>query len=133
MRARLIAAVLALIVVAPACGGAAAPTDPAPEITVSMDDFSFSPREVRVAEGAEVTIEVRNIGDVVHSWVLLDAGVEVELLRDYDESMALVHLEADEGEIARATFTAPAPGTYQVICTITGHLSSGMEGTFVVG
>lgn len=98
-----------------------------------MDDFSFSPAEIRVAEGAEITLEARNIGDVVHSWVLLESGVEVTTLAEYDESMALVHLEADEGGIDTATFAAPPPGTYQVICTITGHLSSGMEGTLIVG
>lgn len=123
--------VLAVLFLA-ACGGDAAPTDPAPEVTVFMSDFSFSPADVKVVAGAEVTIEVRNSGDVVHSWVLLAEGVRVETLPQYDESMALVHLEAEEGEVAATTFTAPAPGTYQVICTITGHLSSGMEGTFEV-
>lgn len=131
MRSALTALLLAMLVAA--CGGDAAPTDPSPEVTVFMRDYSYSPAEVAVAEGAEITLEVRNAGDVVHSWVLLDEGVRVESLSEYDESMALVHLEAEEGEVATAVFDAPAPGTYQVICTITGHLSSGMEGTLVVG
>jgi plastocyanin len=123
---------VALLLVA-ACGSDATPDDPSPEITVFMDDFSFSPAEIRAAEGAEISLEVRNVGDVVHSWVLLDVGVDVATLAEYDESMALVYLEADEGAIDAATFSVPPPGTYQVICTITGHLSSGMQGTLTVG
>jgi len=128
-----ITALVLTILTLSACGGDDAPADPAPEFTVFMDDFSFSPQRIEAAEGATITIEARNIGDVVHSWVLLEGGVTVELLRDYDESTALVHLEAEKGDVATSTFAAPPPGTYQVICTITGHLSSGMEGSLVVG
>jgi plastocyanin len=123
----------ALVVAVAACGGGeAVPTDPNPIISVAMTDFRFSPADVRVAAGASVTIEGRNAGDVVHSWVLLDAGVQVDRMSQFDPATVLAELEAAEGDVSSITFTAPPPGEYQVICTITGHLSSGMEGTFIV-
>jgi uncharacterized cupredoxin-like copper-binding protein len=36
------------------------------------------------------------------------------------------------GETGNVTFTAPAAGTYQFVCTIAGHAAAGMVGTFNV-
>ena len=40
--------------------------------------------------------------------------------------------EAASGASAQGTFTAPAAGTYQVVCVIPGHFDSGMEGELTV-
>jgi len=36
------------------------------------------------------------------------------------------------GETATVTFTAPAPGVYDYICTFPGHALAGMRGTLTV-
>jgi len=41
-------------------------------------------------------------------------------------------MEATAGAVATETFTAPAAGTYQIICALEGHFDSGMEGELVV-
>jgi uncharacterized cupredoxin-like copper-binding protein len=40
--------------------------------------------------------------------------------------------EVGPGEKVTETFTAPAAGTYQVICAITDHFNAGMTGTLTV-
>jgi uncharacterized cupredoxin-like copper-binding protein len=36
------------------------------------------------------------------------------------------------GDTNTFTFTAPAAGTYQYVCTVAGHAPAGMVGTFTV-
>jgi uncharacterized cupredoxin-like copper-binding protein len=53
---------------------------------------------------------------------------EEELLADF----VYVEDEVDAGDSKTLTFTAPAAGTYQVICAIETHFDAGMEGTLTV-
>ena len=128
-------ALISLAVFAAACSGDGDATadDPSPTITVVMEDFSFTPAEIRVAEGSEVTIEARNVGSSEHSWVVLEEGAEIETLGEFDPERVVAEVHAEPGDVESVIFDAPAPGTYQVVCTITGHLATGMEGTLVVG
>jgi uncharacterized cupredoxin-like copper-binding protein len=52
---------------------------------------------------------------------------EEELLADF----VYVEDEVDAGDTKTLTFTAPAAGTYQVICAIEGHFDGGMEGELI--
>ncbi|MBA2337862.1 MAG: cupredoxin domain-containing protein [Acidimicrobiia bacterium] len=125
-------------------GGAPAATsngeagEPA-EITVGMTEFAFDPATVSVATGAEITVTVENQGTVEHDWVVLDQGREIAAEADLPEDTAEVNQEwavasvhTEPGEAATTSFTAPAAGTYQIICLIPGHFSAGMEGELTV-
>ncbi len=48
------------------------------------------------------------------------------------EDLIVFEISAAAGEAVTNTFTAPAAGTYQVICKIPGHFSAGMEGLLTV-
>ena len=112
---------------------------PSTEIEAELDEFEFSPDEWTVEAGAEITIELDNKGSIEHEWVILKPGVtiesEAELPETEEELLAdFVYWEdeVEPGESKTLTFTAPAAGTYQVICAIEDHFDAGMEGTLIV-
>lgn len=141
MRHLLLVVVLGTVVIA--CGGDD-DTSSTADIQVTLSEFTFTPDEVTVSAGAEVTITVTNTGDQPHNWVLLSAGpmitaederdegdVVVDLLAAVTDRIITNVLAAPQTE-QQATFLAPSAGRYQVLCTVARHLGFGMEGTLVV-
>ena len=127
-------AVLGLALVA--CAGG---DEPNAALQVTTSEFQFSPNEWTVPAGQEITIEITNDGSVLHEWVLMQPGVTIEAesdLPDTEEALladfVYVEDEVDAGATKTLTFTAPAAGTYQVICAIETHFDAGMEGTLTV-
>ena len=51
---------------------------------------------------------------------------------EFSEDLIVFETSAEAGEAITITFTAPAAGTYQVICKVPGHFSAGMEGLLTV-
>lgn len=108
-------------------------------LEVTASEFQFSPTEWTIPAGEEITIDITNDGSVLHEWVLMQPGVEIESEDDLPETeeelladFVYVEDEVEAGDSKTLTFTAPAAGTYQVICAIEGHFNSGMEGTLTV-
>lgn len=63
--------VVALALVATACGGGGAATpDENGNITIELSDFAFSPEDVTVKVGDTVTVKLTNTGAVSHEWML---------------------------------------------------------------
>lgn len=83
-------------------------------LTVSIQDFSFSPNELSVESLADVTIEVTNEGDTTHTFTASGG--------DFDESL-------DPGGSATVTFTAPDAGELEFHCKI----HPDMTGTISIG
>jgi plastocyanin len=90
---------------------APAPVENADEIRVQATEMAFTPAELDLAAGEHVNVTVANDGQLFHDFVLDEAGV---------------HLNLDPGEQASAALTLDEPGTYQAICTVTGHADAGM-------
>lgn len=125
---------LAIVTLA-ACGG------PTPgggagsaQITITTTEFAFSPVEVTLPAGGEVSVTLNNTGTLDHEWVLMDLGTSSTAPFDADDEANIFwEIEAGPGETATGTFTAPTePGTYQVVCGTAGHLEGGMIGTAIV-
>jgi plastocyanin len=131
-----ITVVAGLALVLTACGGDEPGTGDgtagASEIEAVATDFSFTPSAWTVREGDEVTLTFRNEGDVLHEWVIITKDNTVDATDSFTEQLVLWEVEAEPGTTATETFTAPAAGSYQVICAIEGHLESGMEGRLTV-
>lgn len=125
-----------LSIVTGACAdGEEASTD----LATTVSEFQFSPNSWTVPAGEEITIDVTNDGSVLHEWVLLQPGVTIETEADLPETeeelladFVYVEEEVEAGDTKPLTFTAPAAGTYQVICAIETHFDAGMEGTLTV-
>jgi len=154
--------VVALLVAA--CGGGGDPTPaPAPAaeepaadapaagsaqeaiaqvLDVVMHDIYFgedpdnlnNPPEWTVSAGAEVTVNMQNMGALEHDFAVVNQGAEVPV-PFLEENRDLLFFEAGAlpaGQTGTATFTAPTePGIYTVICTVAGHYPV-MQGRLVV-
>lgn len=130
-----VGSVLALALIGAACGddgggdGDGGAAEPA-QIAVDATEFAFTPDAFLAESGAEVTVTITNQGSVEHNWVLLSAPIAAE--SELDEGNVLFRVLAAPGGSADGTFTAPAPGDYQVICDIPGHFTAGMVGELSV-
>lgn len=131
---QLLIATVALGLIVGGCGSGG----PSTAIDVTLKEFQLSPNQWTVAAGQEITIEIANKGTVKHEWVLLKDGVtitsESELPATEEELVAdFIYWEEEvaAGESNTFTFTAPAAGTYQVICAIEEHFNSGMKGELI--
>ena len=101
-----------------ACGGGGGGTAPATtrEIKVTATDFKYDPADQTFKPGEKLKVTMTNKGAVDHTWVLTDAsGAE------------LTKLEVKVGATASKEFTAPAAGTYNIVCDIAGHKEAGMQ------
>jgi plastocyanin len=86
-------------------------------ITVNSDaSLRFNPSTITVHPGP-VELVLTNSGGEPHNWTLLGLpGAATATIGD--------------GQQTTLRFTAPAPGSYQFVCTI--HQRQGMTGTLVV-
>lgn len=136
--------VLAVPLAAVACGDSGDDADDGggseASVIVVAENTQFSPDEITVASGREVTLELENRDEFEHD--LQVDGLEVEVIEGGSErpehggehgseaGVLAVHTTGDES--ASITFMANDPGTYEFYCTISGHKDSGMVGTLTV-
>jgi azurin len=139
-----------------ACGGGPEPT-PTPaasgapvtlEIASKGDALEFDKTSFEVPAGSKVTLVMKNNASpgsgVYHNWVLvrpgtIDAvaadGIAAGEANDYlkpNDNRVIAHTKmAKEGETVSVTFDAPAPGTYDFLCSFPGHATL-MRGKFTV-
>jgi azurin len=114
------------------------------------DMMQFSTKELKVKSGVEVTLTMRHIGKMDlnvmgHNFVLLKSGVEIPTFSleaanagkpenwiPNDGKDVIAHTKMiGGGQSTSVTFIAPAPGTYDFICSFPGH-SGLMKGKFIV-
>lgn len=134
-RLRLALIVGILMVIGAACSSDGATTT----LDVTLDSFKFEGSSWEVPAGEEITITLTNEAAIDHEWVILRPGVTISSEDDLPatEEELLANFvyweeEVEGGDTQTFTFTAPAVGTYQVICAIEDHFNSGMEGTLTV-
>jgi plastocyanin len=104
---------------APHTGSATASmVDGVQQVTVHASDFRFAPSTITVHPGKVHIILVNDGGGAPHN-------LQVSKYRDKDFVP-----DAQNGQTTQRTFTAPAPGRYQFVCSF--HVKQGMTGTLVV-
>jgi azurin len=117
----------------------------------ATDMMKYDVTSIDATPGEKITVTLTNTGTLpkvamAHNFVLLKAGTDVTAFA----SAAMIHADngyiapelADKvivaskmlgpGETDTVTFTAPAAGTYDYICTFPGHAQAGMRGTLNV-
>ena len=103
------------------CAGEAAISAPvvegADEVEIVATDFAFSPDEVTVVAEEPVNVTLRNDARGQHDVALPELGFRVL---------------ARGGATASGALTVAEPGTYELVCSIPGHLDQGMRMTLVV-
>lgn len=104
----------ATLLVTAACGGTAAPSAAQP-IAVTVKEWSIAPVKL-AAKAGSVTFLVKNAGTIEHDFAIEGVG-KLETIIAGDSKPLTVTL---------------APGTYTVLCSLSGHKEAGMQGTLVV-
>jgi azurin len=115
------------------------------EIGTNGDALEFSESALSADSGSQVTLTFTNGSSAIqHNWVMVKAGARDEVAAagtaagpgaDWipagdDRIIAATGL-LNAGASEEVTFTAPAPGTYEFVCTFPGHNFS-MFGDFTV-
>lgn len=114
------------------------------------DLMQFDKKEIRVKAGQEVTLTLRHVGKMElivmgHNFVLLKPGVEVGTFAQEatisgkatdwipnDGKDVIAHTKMiGGGQSTTVTFTAPEAGTYDFLCSFSGHFGT-MKGKFIV-
>lgn len=103
----------------------AGPAPPAPtSVTVTLDNFQFAPRPIRLVQGRRYVLQLVNRASGGHNFVapafLAAAGV------------ASRGIEVRGGTRVDVPLTAPAAGRYRVKCTHFGHALLGMKSEIIV-
>jgi cytochrome c oxidase subunit 2 len=93
---------MAIAAAGPALMRAEAPAPRSVTVEMTAKRFAFLPEQVEVAEGDEVTVNVRS-ADGTH-------GIEIEKLK-------VKKTIPRGGEAVTLSFTAPAPGRYVISCS----------------
>jgi len=115
-----------------ACGGGGG--EPITTIDVDMTEHTFTPNEFTVPSGAEITINLNNIGKQPHEFKILVLGAKADESVDKNgNSTRYWSNVAMAGEYKSFSFTAPSePGRYVIVCSAPGHAQAGMVGTLWV-
>jgi glucose/arabinose dehydrogenase/plastocyanin len=92
---------------------ATAPTEP---VVITAVDIAWEPSDVTIPADTDVTIQVPNAGAALHTFVIVDQGIKLEIA---------------PGETQEVSVNLPA-GTYEFICDVPGHAEAGMVGTITV-
>ena len=120
-----VAALLALAVVAAACGGEdpsatwrSADVPPGEELSVEVElrNYAFTPRKFEIRQGETVEFVLDSI-DILHSFTVEELDIDWHL---------------NQNDELTEEFTFDRPGEYRLICIIPGHEVLGMRGTIVV-
>ncbi len=120
---------LVLAFILSACGGSAGSGN---NIKITMIDFAFQPNSLSVPANKSVTLTLVNNGSTDHDWTLVSKTVTPPY-GDKDKPNVIAEKLVPAGQTATLVFTSPAtPGDYQFLCTVAGHLESGMTGTLHV-
>ncbi len=141
----LVLTVLSLAVLS-ACGGGTA-TGPR-EITVQAEEFTFTPKALRMSSQETVRLIFQNKGTVLHDFVVADLeaevieqqggsphhtpGMDAPIAYKQHGGPPVIHLAVEPGETATITFIPHEVGEYEFYCSVPGHKEAGMSGTLTV-
>lgn len=101
-------------------GGGGQQAEEPREIKVLVTEFAFSPPLIEVKAGERIKLVLTNVGTTPHDFKIKQVGFEIAT--DLIQPTETTTLE----------FVAPDVGEYTFICSLPGHLESGMYGKLKV-
>lgn len=92
--------------------------------SVSMDEFSFDPKDLSVTSGD--TLEVTNDGAVAHNLTIEQGPDPTEKTKKLAGTSTFLGGKSEDLTVDLE------PGKYALVCTVSGHRDAGMVGTITV-
>lgn len=152
MRGGLLSYLAALaLLLAGTLGALSLPGKAQTQVTLDIDlrEFAFDPLLIRVDPGAQVTLNLANIGSAEHTFTLFRArdppvpeGFAMGPLGTFNATAAKMAdvsgIDVDRllnpGQSIQITFVAPTEvGPYVFVCMVSNHAELGMHGVLQVG
>jgi nitrite reductase (NO-forming) len=96
---------------------AIAPSNLTTNVAITASEFKFSPTNIQVPVGQQVTFTLNNTGVVEHDLTIQGTGFAIT---------------TNPGQTATGEFTFDRPGAFEFFCSIPGHKDAGMKGTLTV-
>jgi uncharacterized cupredoxin-like copper-binding protein len=134
-----LAALLSAALVASACGGneGAEPTPSGPTLSVQLDEWKVVPASSTAVAGA-LTFQVQNVGTMDHEMLVIRSDLDPK-----DLPTRSGEVDEDRLEVAGKTKALKRrekmslsltlqPGSYVLICNVSGHYSLGMTASIQV-
>lgn len=104
-------------------------------VVINANEFSYSPTNLEIPKGKEVTIILKNKGEIEHDIQIDNTNVEIIDMepRDHNHSdNSGLHIHALPKEETKVTLKILDAGEFQYYCTLPGHKDAGMTGTLEV-
>lgn len=125
--------------------------DAKPVLIHANDQMKYDVTAISASPGQKVTVTLTSNGTLpkiamAHNFVLLKAGTDFSafaiagmthsaegyIAPEMADKVIVATKLLGPGESDTITFTAPAAGTYDYICTFPGHAQAGMHGVLTV-
>ncbi|MEE9501918.1 MAG: cupredoxin domain-containing protein, partial [Candidatus Aminicenantaceae bacterium] len=102
-------------------------------VTVEMSEYSFTPHDLTFVAGTPYKLEIVNVGDSKHYFTAekFYRSIALRKAQTSEGEFKAPYMKAVEvfpGDQVDLYFVAVYPGTYDSICTISGHEEAGMTG-----
>ncbi|MBF0134770.1 MAG: cupredoxin domain-containing protein [Magnetococcales bacterium] len=108
------------------------------KVTVTMDEYSYSPKQLTFKEGKTYQLILKNAGEKKHYFTAPEFYKSIatrKVQSDKDGEIKVPYLLAVElmvGGQLDIYFVAVKKGSYPVFCTIDDHQKQGMEGRITI-
>ena len=115
----------------------AADWDTAKEITIELAEMSFTPKDIVLAAGQPYILKIVNVGTEKHEFTAevfmrTVATRKAETTESEVKVPFFTEIEVFAGKTVELFLIPLIPGTYTLVCEITGHFEKGMFGTITV-
>lgn len=88
------------------------------KITITGNEFAFTPSTITVKKGQVVELTFKNDGKFPHNLTISDLSLATKTIQP--------------GQEDTITFTPSKTGSFSFICTVPGHADRGMRGALIV-
>jgi uncharacterized cupredoxin-like copper-binding protein len=107
------------------------------EVTVELNEFSFTPGELTFEAGVPYELKLRNVGQEKHYFTAHEFYRAIATRKAESEQSEVkvpyfTAIEVYPGEEVELYFVPVLPGTFELFCEIEGHADAGMVGTITV-
>jgi uncharacterized cupredoxin-like copper-binding protein len=103
----------------------------AAEQRVELSNFDYTPREVRLQAGRPYALVLANVASAGHDFAAPEFFAAAQVSASHAPLIAAGKVDVPAGE-SRTIHLVPHAGTYDLVCTHTGHALLGMRGRIVV-